>query len=156
MIDALIALGSNLGERPRALRGALDALQRSGALRVRRCSDLIETEPVGGPAQGRYVNAVAWAATSREPRALLRALQAEERRAGRPAGGVRNGPRVLDLDLLLYGTAWWASPELEIPHPRMAERGFVLRPAIQVAPRWVHPARGASLLELWRSLECSA
>jgi 2-amino-4-hydroxy-6-hydroxymethyldihydropteridine diphosphokinase len=156
MIEALIALGSNLGERPRTLRRALAALERRGALRLRRCSDLIETEPVGGPSQGRYVNAVAWAETTREPRSLLAAMQAEERRAGRPPGGIRNGPRVLDLDLLLYGAACFADGELELPHPRMAERAFVLRPAVQITPRWVHPGRDLSLDELWRSLACSA
>ncbi|MBK9383631.1 MAG: 2-amino-4-hydroxy-6-hydroxymethyldihydropteridine diphosphokinase [Planctomycetes bacterium] len=156
MIATLIALGSNLGERPRALRHALWTLQRRGIVRLRRCSDFLETEPVGGPEQGWYVNAVAWAETRREPRSLLAALQAEERRAGRSPGGVRNGPRVLDLDLLLFGDARCASDELELPHPRMAERAFVLRPAVQIAPRWVHPARGLRLEELWRSLSCSA
>jgi 2-amino-4-hydroxy-6-hydroxymethyldihydropteridine diphosphokinase len=156
MIASLIALGSNLGERPHALRRALRSLEQSGIVRLRRCSDFLETEPVGGPAQGWYVNAVAWTETQREPLSLLAALKAEERRAGRASGGVRNAPRVLDLDLLLYGDARCATAELEIPHPRMAERAFVLRPAVQIAPRWVHPARGIRLDELWRSLSCSA
>lgn len=155
MIGALLALGSNLGERPHRLRRALAELQARRCLRVRRCSDFRETDPVGGPVQDPYVNAVAWVETSRGPRSLLADLKEEERRAGRVPGGPRNGPRVLDLDLLFYADLCVVEPDFEVPHPRMAERGFVLAPAVQIVPRWRHPVRGLSVQELWSRLECS-
>lgn len=155
MIAALLALGSNLGERPRYLRVALRSLTAQGVIRLRRCSDFLETAPVGGPSQGAYVNAVAWIETSFAPRPFLAHCKALERRLGRSPQGPRNGPRVLDLDLLFYADHCVRDEDLEVPHPRMTERRFVLEPAVQIVPRWSHPVRGTSVQELWRNLECS-
>ncbi len=128
-----IALGSNLGDRAATLRAALDALTSEGDIRLVRCSTLHETEPVGGPpGQPRYLNAAAELETEIGPRRLLERMLAIEARFGRQRGE-RNGPRTLDLDLLLYGAMRIDEPGLVVPHPRMWERSFVLTPLREIA-----------------------
>jgi 2-amino-4-hydroxy-6-hydroxymethyldihydropteridine diphosphokinase len=123
-----IALGSNLGDRAQHIRDALRELAEAGDIRVLAVSSLHETDPVGGPpGQPRYLNAAAELATDLEPRALLERMQAIERRHGRERT-VRDGPRTLDLDLLLYRDRTIDDPDLCVPHPRMWQREFVLRP----------------------------
>jgi len=129
-----IGLGSNLGDRAANLRAALAELE-SGDLHVLRCSSFHETQPVGGPpGQEAYLNAVCEVDTQLDPRALLERLQVIEARLGR-VRTVRNGPRTLDLDLLLYQDRTIAEPELIVPHPRMWERSFVLEPLAEICPR---------------------
>ena len=113
-------------------------------VRVLRVSPFYETAPVGGVPQPDYVNAVALVATSLAPHALLARMHAIERRQHRRREGntVRNAPRTLDLDLLLYGARRIHSARLTVPHPRMHERAFVLRPLIDVAPAITIPGRG--------------
>lgn len=136
-IVAYVALGSNLGDREDHLRRALADLAERGDIRLLRCSSFHETEPVGGPpGQGRYLNAVAAIETTLAPRALLDRLLAVEQLHGR-ARGERNGPRTLDLDLLLYGDEHIDEPGLTVPHPRMCDRDFVLLPLAEVC----HPDR---------------
>lgn len=136
-IVAYVALGSNLGDREDHLRRALADLAERGDIRLLRCSSFHETEPVGGPpGQGRYLNAVAAIETTLAPRALLDRLLAVEQLHGR-ARGERNGPRTLDLDLLLYGDEQIDEPGLTVPHPRMCDRDFVLLPLAEVC----HPDR---------------
>lgn len=149
---ALVALGSNLGDRERNLREALRHLEASGAARVVAVSRLIETDPVGGPPQGRYLNGAALLETSLGARPLLAALKAAESAAGRRPGGERWGPREADLDLLLLGDAVESHADAVVPHPRMAERRFVLAPAAEVAPAMVHPVLGRTVLELLEAL----
>lgn len=137
-----IALGSNVGDREDHLRRALAELEERGDIRVERCSSIHETDPVGGPpGQGRYLNAVAAIETSLPPRALLARLLEIEERHGR-IRAERNGPRTLDLDLLLYGDQRIDEPGLTVPHPRMWEREFVMMPLLEVCDRaWLHTRR---------------
>lgn len=144
---ALVALGSNLGDRERTLALAFEALGALPGTRLLRRSSLHETAPVGGPPQGPYLNAAAALSTRLPPLELLRALLRIEREQGRERGE-RWGPRTLDLDLLAYGALVMHSPELTLPHPRMAERRFVLVPLAEIAPDWVHPALGLRVREL--------
>lgn len=127
-----IALGANLGDRAAALHGALHELQAGGDIRVQRCSALLETRPQGGPpGQPDYLNAVARLETDLPPGTLLGRLQALEDRYGRQRT-VRNGPRTLDLDLLLYHDEVIIQPELVVPHPRLLQRDFVMRPLAEL------------------------
>jgi 2-amino-4-hydroxy-6-hydroxymethyldihydropteridine diphosphokinase len=151
MTRALIALGSNLGDREANLRRALAHLEAEGAARVVAVSAFVETDPVGPP-QPRYLNGAAVVETPLGPRALLAALQRAEAAAGRRPGGVRWGPREADLDLLLHGDAVVDEPGLVVPHPRMAERRFVLGPAAEVAREMRHPRLGRTVGELLEDL----
>ena len=135
---AYVGLGANLGERETALRSALAAIRRLPGTRVTRVSPLYGSAPVdaGGP---DYLNAVAELTTTLAPQALLEALQTIERGAGRERP-YRNAPRTLDLDILWFGGQVIDSPALTVPHPRMAERAFVLRPLADLAPDRVEAA----------------
>jgi 2-amino-4-hydroxy-6-hydroxymethyldihydropteridine diphosphokinase len=144
---AYIALGSNLGDREGTLAAAKDRLERLG--RVEACSSLYETEPVGFHDQPAFLNAVLALEAKLEPLALLHALLAIERELGRERGqGVPNGPRILDLDLLLMGDTVIAGEELTLPHPALACRRFVLAPLAEIAPQLRHPQRNQTIAEL--------
>jgi len=146
--DAYIGLGSNLAHPRRQIARALRALARLPRTRLVDASPSYVTAPVGatGP-QPDYVNAVARLATELPPRALLAALLAIERRhRRRREPGERNAPRTLDLDLLLYGRRRIRVAHLAVPHPRMHERAFVLRPLADVAPVLAVPGLGAARL----------
>ena len=133
-----IGLGANLGDREASLRAAVAALHALPGTRVQRVSALYRSAPVaaGGP---DYFNAVAELTTTLAPRPLLHALQAIELAAGRERP-YRNAPRTLDLDILWFGNRVLATPELMVPHPRIGERAFVLRPLADLAPERVAPA----------------
>ena len=141
---AFIALGSNLRHPRRRIARALAALCATRGVRLVAVSPNYVTAPMGGAAQPDYVNAVAEVATVLSPRALLREMQRIERAQGRvrSADAPRNAPRTLDLDLLLYGARRIRSRKLVVPHPRMHERAFVLRPLADVAPSQTIPGRG--------------
>ena len=134
-VTVYVALGANLGDAVQALRDALRALNALPDSRLVKASSLYRTAPVdsSGP---DYINAVAEVSTRLTAPGLLHALQAVESAAGRERP-YRNAPRTLDLDVLLYGSARIDSPTLTVPHPRMAERAFVLVPLSEVAPQWV-------------------
>lgn len=144
MTQAYVALGANLGDPQGALRAALCDLAAVEGVTVTATSSFYRTAPIesSGP---DYVNAVATVETTLPPLALLHALQAIENAHGRvrPAGVV-NAPRTLDLDLLLYGDAEIALPELTVPHPRMHQRAFVLVPLLEIAPDALIPGRGTA------------
>ncbi len=151
-MKAYIALGSNLGDRGGWLEQALKALREHPAVAVLRISSFLETEPVGGPAgQGLYLNAAAELETTLSADELLHVLLDIEVRLGR-VRAERFGPRTIDLDLLLYGTLTCESPTLTLPHPRMHERVFVLRPLAEIAPQLVHPELGHTIVELLEEL----
>jgi 2-amino-4-hydroxy-6-hydroxymethyldihydropteridine diphosphokinase len=133
---AYVGLGANLGDREAAIRAAAEAI---GA---RRLSPIVETEPWGYEDQPRFLNAVAELETDLPPRRLLERLLEVERTLGRVRTGPRWGPRTIDLDLLLYGSERLAEPDLEVPHPRMHERAFVLEPLAALAPDLEIPGRG--------------
>lgn len=137
MITAYVALGSNLGDRAAHLDAAMAALRATAGIEVTAMSSVHETEPVGGPPQGPYLNAVVALRTALSARDLLERLLEIEAERGRLRGPVRNAPRSLDLDLLLYGNERIDEPDLVVPHPRMHERGFVLEPLAELAPEWV-------------------
>ncbi|MFO1325635.1 MAG: 2-amino-4-hydroxy-6-hydroxymethyldihydropteridine diphosphokinase [Burkholderiales bacterium] len=141
---AFIGLGSNLAHPRRQLARAVAALARLPRSRVVALSPNYATAPVGcAEPQPDYVNAAAAIRTSLPPRALLARLQAIERRhLRRRDAGVRNAPRTLDLDLLLYGRRRSVVAQLTVPHPRMHERAFVLRPLLDIAPAIRIPGRG--------------
>lgn len=133
MTRAYVGLGSNLGDRMAALDAAVRALDADVQTHVMAVSQVYETEPVGGPEQDPYLNAVAVLETDRGPRELLALLLATEDGLGR-VRGERWGPRTLDLDLLLYDGPPIDSPELTVPHPRAKERAFVLVPLVDADP----------------------
>lgn len=148
-------LGSNLGDRRRHLTGAV---RRLGELLADlRCSSVYEARPAEGVGGGAFLNLCCVGHTRLSPGTLLARLQRIERRAGRPDPGDRGraGPRVLDLDLLLYGDRAVRLPDLEVPHPRLAERAFVLVPLAEVAGDWTVPGLGEPVSELARRLDPS-
>lgn len=145
---AYVALGSNLGDRHRHLRGAVASLGATVGLRVVRCSSLYETAPVGPAGQGPYLNAVVALESELAPRKLLERLWDIERASGRVRSGVHGEARTLDLDLLFYGSARIFEPDLRVPHPRLHERPFVLAPLREIAPTLRHPVLGRSIAEL--------
>jgi 2-amino-4-hydroxy-6-hydroxymethyldihydropteridine diphosphokinase len=134
MADVFIALGSNLGNRAQNLALACEALARN-EIEIAAASSVYETEPWGPKPQGPYLNQVVRGTTKLAPKVLLSRLLEIERTLGRERDGVeRYGPRTIDLDILLYGGETLAEPELQIPHPRMMERAFVLVPLAEIAP----------------------
>lgn len=141
-----LSLGSNLGDRAANLERAIAGLREAG-VRVLRRSSIYETEPVDFLAQPWFLNCVVEAETSLPPAQLLDALQGIEREMGSKKL-IRNGPRIIDLDILLYDASVVSAPGMEIPHPRMAERRFVLVPFAELAPELPHPVLGASIGEL--------
>jgi 2-amino-4-hydroxy-6-hydroxymethyldihydropteridine diphosphokinase len=150
---ALIGLGSNLGDRKRHLDAAVAALAARPDCVFRAVSSYHETAPVGGPpGQGDYLNAAAAVETTLEPLDLLHVLQELERQAGR-VRTIHWGERTLDLDLLLYGDRVIATAELQVPHPLMASRQFVLAPLAEIAPEAVDPVTGRTVAELLANLE---
>ena len=128
----------------------MEALRAAPGVRVEALSPFYETDPVGGPPQGAYLNAATVLETMLSPEALLALLQALEAKAGRSRDRAPNTARVLDLDLLLYGAERRNTPGLVLPHPRMHERAFVLVPLADVAPGSVHPILGESVAEIAR------
>jgi 2-amino-4-hydroxy-6-hydroxymethyldihydropteridine diphosphokinase len=141
---AYIGLGSNLGDREQTLRGALDRLEANPRVEVVAVSSFRETDPVGPVLdQPRFLNGAAELETGLSARRLLGALLELERAFGRDRANVpAQGPRTLDLDLLVYGDAEVAEPGLDLPHPRLHERRFVLEPLAEVAPGLEVPGKG--------------
>ena len=141
MARAFIGLGANLGAPEAQVRAAIASLGDMPSTRLVRASSLYCTAPVGGVAQPDFINAVAEIDTDLAPRDLLNALQAIETRAGRERP-FANAPRTLDLDVLLYEDRVIREPDLEIPHPRMHERAFVLAPLVELDASIEIPGRG--------------
>lgn len=126
-VRVYLALGSNIGDREQYLRRAVELLQAVPGLSVRKLSAVYETEPVGYEEQPAFLNMVVAAETELSPTQLLDTVLAIEREMGR-VRVIRWGPRLIDIDILLYGEEMITLPDLQIPHPRMLERGFVLLP----------------------------
>jgi 2-amino-4-hydroxy-6-hydroxymethyldihydropteridine diphosphokinase len=139
---AFLGLGSNLGDRLDYLQRAVNLLHADERTRVDAVSSVYETAPMGGPEQGPFLNIAVRVATRRTPLRLLALCQSVEARLGR-VRDVRWGPRTIDVDILLYGDQTVSRPDLEIPHPRLADRPFALIPLIEVAPGQRLPATSA-------------
>lgn len=137
-----IGLGANLGHPADTLRAAIAVLRALPAIKVTAVSPLYRTAPVGVPGQPDYCNAAAALATALPADELLRRLQGVERAFGRERDGTRWGPRVLDIDLLIYGDAVLDAPGLCVPHPEMHRRNFVMRPLADILPNATVPGRG--------------
>ena len=155
MASCLIALGSNLGDSTKLINHACQAIEQLARLQLTATSSIIETAAVGGPAnQPPFHNSALLVETTLSPRQLLTQIRSLEQQLGRQRD-VRWGPRTIDLDLLLYDNLVIQTPDLELPHPRMTFRSFVLEPACQVAASFRHPVNGATLEQLHHHLKTS-
>jgi 2-amino-4-hydroxy-6-hydroxymethyldihydropteridine diphosphokinase len=139
-MKVVIALGSNIGDSTALLESAVERLHK--IITVTHLSTFIETEPIGGPEQPNYLNAVLIGESELQPLELLRKMLEIESELGR-VREVRWGPRTLDLDLIVAGEMVMKTPELELPHPRAHERGFVLEPWLEIDPTACIPGRGS-------------
>lgn len=152
-IDAYIALGSNLEDREHNLLRAVAEVGRLPDSRVTALSSFYETSPVGNVNQGPYYNAVLKLSTRLDARSLLSQLLRIENETFKRVRTIHQGPRSMDLDLLLYGDRAINEKDLIVPHPRLAERRFVLQPLCEIAPDLLHPLTGKSMHELLASLK---
>jgi 2-amino-4-hydroxy-6-hydroxymethyldihydropteridine diphosphokinase len=148
MERVFLGLGSNIGDRAANIERSCRLIAEIKGVRLVRTSSLIETEPVGYEDQPDFINAVLEIGTALTPRELLTAIKEVEQRMGRTRT-VRFGPRIIDIDILLFGDRIIDEPGLTIPHPRMHERRFVLRPLAEIAPEAVHPVLKKSVTELY-------
>ncbi|MEM9916207.1 MAG: 2-amino-4-hydroxy-6-hydroxymethyldihydropteridine diphosphokinase [Planctomycetota bacterium] len=154
-VTAYIALGANLGRPAEQVRSAIQQLAALPGVGRLIASDLYETDPVGPQDQDRFVNAVVRIETSLAAAELHTQMQRIEADMGRPAEDQRPhwGPRLIDLDLLLFGDAVIDQPDLQVPHPRMHERWFVLKPLCDVGPEAIHPTLKHTAAQLLAELE---
>ncbi|MFH7028797.1 MAG: 2-amino-4-hydroxy-6-hydroxymethyldihydropteridine diphosphokinase [Heteroscytonema crispum UTEX LB 1556] len=152
-ILSAIALGSNLGDSLAILEAALKNLDQTSGITVKSHSSWYKTAPIGPP-QPDYLNGCAILEVELSPQELLETLLGVEQEFGR----VRLehwGPRTLDLDLLLFDDLVLDTPTLQIPHPRMTQRAFVLLPLAEIAPNWIEPVSGLTISELVQRIDCS-
>jgi 2-amino-4-hydroxy-6-hydroxymethyldihydropteridine diphosphokinase len=148
-------VGSNAGDRADNCRKAIAAVAACENCLLDCQSPLYETEPVGLEDQASFINSVVRVRTRLDPEALLMQLQGIERAVGRRLGGPRFGPRVLDLDILFFDNRILRTTQLQVPHPRLHERRFVLKPLSDISPELVHPVLGKTIRSLLSNLEDS-
>jgi 2-amino-4-hydroxy-6-hydroxymethyldihydropteridine diphosphokinase len=152
-VNAAIALGSNIGDSRVILEAAIATLANTPGIVLQATSHWYITKAVGPP-QPDYINGCALLKIFIRPHLLLENLLAIEEKFGR-VRQERWGPRTLDLDLLLYDDLILDSPKLQIPHPRMRQRAFVLVPLAEIAPNWVEPISGCAIKDLVKEVDCS-
>lgn len=145
-----LGLGSNLGDRMGNLASAVEHL--SGKVKIKKLSSVYETEPLYYEEQPKFLNAVLSATTMLAPTELLHFVKSIERKAGRKPS-FRNAPRLIDIDMLFYGDKVIHTDEVTVPHPRIAERAFVLVPLAEIAPELVHPVSQKKISELLVDVE---
>lgn len=148
-----IALGSNLGDSLTILESALQILHQTPGISVQARSPWYRT-PAVGPPQPDYLNGAALLQVSLTPAELMTVLLQTEAKFGRERRE-RWGPRTLDLDLLLFADRILNTPDLQIPHPRMRDRAFVLAPSAEIAPDWIEPVSGKPIAALLQTVDCS-
>jgi 2-amino-4-hydroxy-6-hydroxymethyldihydropteridine diphosphokinase len=148
-----IALGSNLGDSLSIVKDALKILAQTPGITLKAHSSWYQTAPVGPP-QPDYLNGCALLDVQLTPQEVLETLLRIEAQFGR-VREERNGPRTLDLDLLLFDDLILDIPNLQLPHPRMRDRAFVLVPLAEIAPNWVEPVSGKAIAQLVQTLDCS-
>ena len=154
MIKIAIGLGANQGNRAAQLADARARLQHEGWIRLDRCSPLIESEPWGPVAQPWYLNQVCTGWTELPPRPLMRWLLTVERLGGRErTREQRWGPRPIDIDLLAWGDRRYRDHLVEVPHPRLHQRRFVLGPWCTVDPEWRHPVSGLTVVQMYNRVD---
>lgn len=150
MARVFVGIGSNLGDKEGNIRNAINLMK--GKCRILKLSSLYETEPVGYENQDWFLNCVAEIETKLNPNELLEFLQSIEKKLGR-VKTIKNGPRIIDLDILFYGDKIIKEDSLTVPHPRLHERLFVLEPLKEIAPEIVHPVLGKSIREFHSALD---
>ena len=153
MATVFIGFGSNMGDRKRNIKRALEKLNAMEGCTVDKISPLYSTEPVDYEDQDWFVNGAARLTIDFSPGEFLGILKSLEKEAGRTSGGPRFGPRVLDLDILIHGECVMESRELVIPHPRLHKRRFVLTPLCDIAPELEHPVLKRKIQELLDNLD---
>jgi len=150
-IVVALALGSNIGDKRQNLQQAVEALEERKILSQIREAPVYESDPMYLIDQPAFMNSVVVGHTALSPLDMLSALKRLETDIGRRVS-VRNGPRLIDLDIILHGNSLTSDDILEIPHPRMHERPFVLQPLADILPNWQHPVTGVSIHDMWALL----
>lgn len=150
MKTVYLGLGSNLGSRRQNILDACAMMQKTKSIRVKKMSKLWETEPWGYKDQPRFINAAVEIETGLPPTQLFMILKGIEKKLGRRPQKVKWGPRIIDIDILLYGDETIKTSRLEIPHPKMHKRIFVLKPLAEIAPDVIHPKLKKTIKALLR------
>lgn len=150
MVEAYIALGSNVGDRESNIKKAFKYLKQK--MEIIKSSALYETKPMYIENQGWFLNCVAKVETELPPRELLNFLKSTEQELGRKPVE-RNGPRIIDLDILFYGNLILNEGDFQVPHPKIAERAFVLVPLAEIAPNLIHPVSKKNITKMLLELQ---
>lgn len=154
-VNAYISVGSNLGDKLANCRHGVDRLVEATQSKLVTQSHVYQTEPVDDRDQDWFVNYVVCLETNRDPFTVLAAIRRVEQEAGRVRTGRKFGPRILDLDILLFGDRVIDEPHLTVPHPRMHKRHFVLRPLCDINPDIIHPILHRSMQQLLTELDAT-
>jgi 2-amino-4-hydroxy-6-hydroxymethyldihydropteridine diphosphokinase len=149
-VAVYLGLGANMGEKQENLQKALDYI--SQRMRIEKKSSIYDAAPMENTNQPRFLNMACQATTSVPANMLLFLIKGIEAKLGRLPGPL-NGPRIIDIDILLYGDSVINTPDLKVPHPRMAEREFVLAPLSEIAPDVIHPVAKKTIMELYEAVK---
>ncbi|MBI4335895.1 MAG: 2-amino-4-hydroxy-6-hydroxymethyldihydropteridine diphosphokinase [Candidatus Omnitrophica bacterium] len=155
MVTAYIAFGSNMGDRQKNIEKAMEYMRELAGVSIKKVSSVYETDPVGGPAQGKFLNGALEIETALLPDELLDRLNGIEARLGR-VKTEENGPRPIDLDIIFYQDIVIEGERIKIPHPRMHERAFVLKGLSEIAPDFLHPKLNKTIRQLYEELLTNA
>lgn len=153
MKTVYLALGANIGNRRKNIQSAIAMMHKIKDIRVVRISRLYETEPWGYKDQPKFINAAVKITTSLLPTQLFMVLKGVEKKLGRRPQKIKWGPRIIDIDILLYGSQIIKSGRLQIPHPEMHKRIFVLKPLAEIAPQVIHPKLKKTISEILELLK---